>query len=301
VVKKSIAIAGSATTDFLPWRCTESNRMATRSAQPGAGEVVGQPESELTRLERQAGVFADLTRDVLRRAGITEGMTVLDLGCGVGDVTMIASGLVGSGGQVVGVDISPAAVNIARARAEATDVVNAEFRVATIEGFAGYGACDAVVGRFIMTHLPDPAKTLRRITGQLKKGAIVAFCELDLSTARSVPAAPLLANTLERIAEGHRRAGADPDPGTRLFRTLRDAKLRAQMAGYTRIGDRTDLAGFEFLTEQVKAVLPTLIKLGIATSEDIGIATLRDRLVAEAETVDACVFYPRFIGAWARV
>ena len=41
---------------------------------------------------------------MLRRAGISPGMRVLDIGCGVGDVSMIAAEIVGPTGKVLGID-----------------------------------------------------------------------------------------------------------------------------------------------------------------------------------------------------
>jgi cyclopropane fatty-acyl-phospholipid synthase-like methyltransferase len=52
--------------------------------------ALGYSEDEAHRLTRQAAFFEDLTADVLRRAGIGPGMHVLDLGCGVGDVSLLA-------------------------------------------------------------------------------------------------------------------------------------------------------------------------------------------------------------------
>src|SRR5690606_17958552 len=81
--------------------------------------VLGHSERELDRLHRQAMLFADLTRDILVRAGLESGMRVLDIGCGVGDVSLIAAELVTSGGAVTGVDPSPEALAVARARLDA--------------------------------------------------------------------------------------------------------------------------------------------------------------------------------------
>jgi ubiquinone/menaquinone biosynthesis C-methylase UbiE len=50
----------------------------------------------------QAGLIRDLTADVLRRAGIGPGMRVLDIGCGVGDVSLLAADMVGPSGFVLG-------------------------------------------------------------------------------------------------------------------------------------------------------------------------------------------------------
>ena len=52
-------------------------------------------EKELARLEAQGAALAPATRMIFIEAGIRRGMRVLDLGCGPGDVTFVAAGLVG--------------------------------------------------------------------------------------------------------------------------------------------------------------------------------------------------------------
>ena len=49
--------------------------------------VLGHAPEELRRLILQAGILRPLTLRLLHDAGIGLGMRVLDLGCGVGDVT----------------------------------------------------------------------------------------------------------------------------------------------------------------------------------------------------------------------
>ena len=56
---------------------------------------LGYSEVEARRLEQQAALYKELTEDVLRRAGLCAGMRVLDVGCGVGDVSLLAAELVG--------------------------------------------------------------------------------------------------------------------------------------------------------------------------------------------------------------
>jgi ubiquinone/menaquinone biosynthesis C-methylase UbiE len=48
-------------------------------------------------------------------AGVSEGMTVLEVGCGTGVVTRELARIVGPGGHVVGLDVSPALLHHARA------------------------------------------------------------------------------------------------------------------------------------------------------------------------------------------
>ena len=53
--------------------------------------ALGHSEQELDRLSRQAEIFEPFTRQLLQQAGISRGMRVLDVGCGSGDVTFLAS------------------------------------------------------------------------------------------------------------------------------------------------------------------------------------------------------------------
>ena len=54
-------------------------------------------------------------------------MSVLDVGCGAGDVSFLALSLVGSGGKVIGVDRAPEPVAVAASRAAAAGLANVEF------------------------------------------------------------------------------------------------------------------------------------------------------------------------------
>src|SRR5262249_54917865 len=62
--------------------------------------ALGHSEQELERLSRQAEIFEPFTRQLLQQAGISRGMRVLDVGCGSGDVSFLASELVGPSGKV---------------------------------------------------------------------------------------------------------------------------------------------------------------------------------------------------------
>src|SRR5437016_2064328 len=62
-----------------------------------------------------------------------EGETVVDVGCGAGIDSLIASRMVGPGGRVVGVDMTPCMLERARASAQETGTANVEFRLGYAE------------------------------------------------------------------------------------------------------------------------------------------------------------------------
>lgn len=99
------------------------------------GYPLGYPQGEFRRLEQRSELFADLTADLLRRAGIREGMRILDVGCGVGDVSLLAGRLVGSAGSVLGIDRSADAVKTAKRRAIAAGLHQITFAACELDAF----------------------------------------------------------------------------------------------------------------------------------------------------------------------
>lgn len=138
--------------------------------------TLGYSEGEFERLKLQSAFVGDLTEDVLRRAGLKKGAHVLDLGCGVGDVSLLAGNLVGPSGSVLGVDRSQDARKTAERRAvEEGQSRWVRFTSADLAAFVPEREFDAIIGRLILMYLPDPAATLRHLVGSLRPGGIVAF------------------------------------------------------------------------------------------------------------------------------
>ena len=81
-----------------------------------AAYVMGHNDRERRRLILQASLLNPFTEQLFRRAGISSGMNVLDLGCGVGDVSILAARLVGPYGSVTSVDFDNAALETLEAR-----------------------------------------------------------------------------------------------------------------------------------------------------------------------------------------
>ena len=95
------------------------------------GYALGHTDAELKRLATQARLIDPITRHFLVSAGITDGMRVIDVGSGAGDVAMLLAGLVGPKGEVVGTDTARAAIDAAERRVHARGLANVTFRYAT--------------------------------------------------------------------------------------------------------------------------------------------------------------------------
>jgi SAM-dependent methyltransferase len=66
-----------------------------QSTMPDQDYVLGHSHPEIDRLKRQAEMLRPITERLLVSAGNDEGMRVLDIGCGPGDVSMLIADLVG--------------------------------------------------------------------------------------------------------------------------------------------------------------------------------------------------------------
>jgi ubiquinone/menaquinone biosynthesis C-methylase UbiE len=133
--------------------------------------LMGRSEAETRRLMAQHRLYGPFTRRLLEDAGIEEGMKVLDVGSGAGDVALLAADLVGPTGSVVGVDQDPEVLEIASARTEASGLTNVSFHAGDLCESVPDGNFDAVVGRLVLLYVPDPAKTLRGLVEHLVPGA----------------------------------------------------------------------------------------------------------------------------------
>src|SRR5262245_54934827 len=139
--------------------------------------ALGRSTAEYERLIEQAELFRPLTERMLRATGITTGMHVLDIGCGMGDVSLLVSELVGSEGSVVGVDLDAGALRFAEERRSAQGITNIIFRKGDARSVESERPFDAAVGRFVLMFMNDPTAALRLISEKVRPGGIVAFHE----------------------------------------------------------------------------------------------------------------------------
>src|SRR5215467_4474977 len=159
---------------------------------PQAQYVMGHDDRERRRLALQASLIHPFTEQLLRRAGISTGMHVLDLGCGIGEVSMMASPLVGRHGTVTAIDIDQAALATAAARAQEQALRNVQFVEASVDQYEPGRAFDAVIGRHILIHLRDPLGILRKAYECLSPAGVAVFQEYDFTTVHpAYPTCPL--------------------------------------------------------------------------------------------------------------
>jgi ubiquinone/menaquinone biosynthesis C-methylase UbiE len=261
----------------------------------------GHAADELDRLVNQGRFFGDLTEHLLRLAGLARGMRVLDAGCGAGDVTFLAAKLVGMEGIVIGVDRSPEAIGVARQRAASAGLPHVRFLTRDLVDLTLTEPVDALIGRLVLQHCPDPALVLRRLVTLVKPGGLVVFQEAFVEDKTySEPICPLYETAIQRIIETLDRFGADPWTGHRLAPIFAAAGLPAPQMILQAWAAREPYAPIaEFAVPMTRALLPLMERTGVATREEVGLETLAERMRGEAEGLEATLITPALIGAWA--
>jgi SAM-dependent methyltransferase len=283
-------------TSDQPSTVSSDEKTPATSAYP-----LGYSDSEQERLYQQAAFLDDLTTDVLRAAGVTTGMRVLDLGCGTGNVTMAAARLVGQTGQVTGVDRNGSSFPAMREQLRREGVENVEFIKGELPDGVPQGPFDAVVGRLILLYFPDRAATVRKFARLVRPGGIIAFHEPILSSARSIPPLPSMTAAVSWMCAAFRAMGIDPDPGAGLDRAFRHAGLQPMMVGGIRMDGHGDGFCPTWLAMTIRSLAPVILGNGIAFERDIDFHTLEAKVRAEALNEQALILGPTMIGTWARI
>ena len=152
------------------------------------GYTLATGNSGAYRLQILNTIHQPYTEFLLKRAGLSQGMRVADVGCGTGNVSCLIASKVGIDGSVCGVDISAAQLDIARSQAATVNLDNVTFS----EGSAydtglPKETYDLVYCRFLLIHLNQPKDALIEMHSLLKPGGLLICEEADFSKAFCQP------------------------------------------------------------------------------------------------------------------
>ncbi|SFK94715.1 class I SAM-dependent methyltransferase [Amycolatopsis sacchari] len=263
--------------------------------------VMGRNTAETERLRVQGAIFAEHSAHLFRLAGIAPGMRVLDVGCGAGDVSRLLSGIVGPAGSVLGVDVDAAVLDVAATRADEAGLSNVSFMQADLRELRLDERVDALAGRLILMHLPEPAETVRALSHHVRPGGMVTFQECVLSRCRSVPPTPLLTKTAQWVFEAVRSGGADPDTGDRVSSILTAAGLPVRGIAAAGAGGLADSAMPGYFAATARSVLPLAVAHGLVSEAEAAIDDLEGRLAEEFRAAEATAWTADLVAAWAEV
>lgn len=186
-------------------------------------------------------------------------------------------------------------------RAAAARQNSVRFDVADLAEFETDEEFDALIGRFVLMYLPDPAAALRRLCRHLRPGGVVAFHEMAMPFARNNPEGPQFRQRTRWIMDTFERAGFEIDMGSKLFATFLKAGLPPPemiLAGRVEGGPHSPV--YDWLAATMRSLLPMAERLGVVTAAAVEVETMAEKLRREALHHTACIVPPPLIGAWTR-
>ena len=180
--------------------------------------ILGTHDEELARLGLQHQVWRSVVLECWRKAGVTDGKRVLDVGAGPGYAAMDLAEIAGPTGEVVAVERSAkfaaAAEKMSRKRGlrnihvHQLDLMKDELP----EGDFDFSWC-----RWVLCFVPEPELLVCKIAAALREGGVAIFHEyVEYSTWGYLPPRPFHAKFVEAVMESWRASGGEPDIGKEL-------------------------------------------------------------------------------------
>jgi SAM-dependent methyltransferase len=203
------------------------------------------------------------------------GMSLLDVGCGPGTITVDLAARVAPG-RVTAVELTDEALDLARAEAQARNQSNVSFATSDVHALDfPDGTFDVVHAHQVLQHVADPVQALRELRRVCVPGGIVAVRDADYAGFIWFPQLPELDRWLDLYDRAARANGGEPDAGRRLL-------CWAQEAGFDEIAptasvwcfatpDTREWWGRMWADRIVESALARqLVDSGMATTVELG-------------------------------
>ena len=270
------------------------------TSQPVVDYALGYTDAEQERLIRQAAIIAPITERLFSEAGIGPGHRVLDLGSGLGDVSMLVARMVGPSGKVVGIERDAASIQRAQARVAAAGLRNVSFIQSDVSRIASDQLFNAAVGRLILQFLPDPVGVLRSVYRLVRPGGVLAFQEPSLTSLLSLGAGlPLWSRVHRLIHETFSRSGVNPEMGLTLHKIFQEVGLSAPVMHLEMsLGSNAELV--RWTSDLLYSLRPAAEQHKVSLKELGDLTTLPNRLCSEVTAAKAVVSVVPLVGAWSR-
>jgi ubiquinone/menaquinone biosynthesis C-methylase UbiE len=260
--------------------------------------ILGGGTAGFDRMKVLSRVLHPATCALFERAGVGPELHCLDVGCGTGDTSFELARRVGARGRVLGIDLDPVKLDLARRDAGVLGLPHIEFRLADANELTDARKFDVIYLRLLLTHLPAPDKTLKNLTALLRPGGVTIAEDIDFTGYFCHPANAAHDRYCELYTRTTQSKGVDPNIGPRLPGLLMGAGLsRVQMNLVQQVNLVGETKRIPALTMSI--IADAVVAGGHASRDEV------ERIVTElaelAERTDTIMGMPRMFQAWGRL
>ena len=199
------------------------------------------------------------------------GMSLLDVGCGPGSITLGLAEAVAPG-NVVGIDVSAERVDEARALADERGIANVTFEVgdAVALGFEE-ASFDAAFEHSVFMHVVNPGQAAREVFRVLKPGGVFGASDADASGFMHFPYEPFIATGMAIQTAWRLQHGGDNVIGKSLRGLLHEVGFaRSQADARFENGGYGNAADIQYLVSIVDRYFQTQEMIQFAKDQGLG-------------------------------
>jgi ubiquinone/menaquinone biosynthesis C-methylase UbiE len=165
------------------------------------------------------------TSSFLHNSNIREGMSGVDLGCSMGDVTLKLKSFVGENGKMLGIGLNATHIKIAKETVLDYLLTGVDFIHEELNDWEEVEVFDFAYSRLLLNRIDNPLTFLNQVYKSLRKGGFVMIEEMDISSLSCFPSCYAINRFKELIQELSIIQSGDITVGQHLFSILNNSQF----------------------------------------------------------------------------
>ena len=257
--------------------------------------IIGGGRQAKDRLNVLADTLQNQTKALLQRHGLAAGTTLLDVGCGGGNVSLMAADMVGHSGRVAAIDFDKEIIALAQNDAAAKGIDNVTFLAGSAGDMLYNGEFDMAYSRFLLSHLDNPLAVLIKMKQAVKPGGTIIVEDVDFAGHFCHPANAAFEQYIQYYTTAAQHTGANANIGPSLLSLFKQAGI--ENVGFDVIQPAFNSGPGKWMAYYtLERIQHTLVKQGIATAE--AVQHMLEKLAAFTRYEQTIISLPRIFRVW---